>query len=68
MNNPWVKKNPYMSLWLSGANALAGTARAHASASAQRQAAIATRQMTQAVFDAWLGAFAAPAPRRRKRR
>lgn len=68
MNNPWLKKNPYMSLWLSGANALAGAARAQASASAQKQAAMATRRMTQAVFGAWLGAFAAPAPRRRKRR
>ena len=27
MRNPWSKKNPLMSLWLSGANAVAGAAR-----------------------------------------
>jgi hypothetical protein len=70
MNNPWLKKNPYMSLWLSGANAVAGAARGHATKEAHRQAAAATRQMTAAVFEAWLGAFAAPTarPGRRKRR
>lgn len=70
MHNPWLKKSPYMSLWLSGANAVAGAARAHATQAVQRQAAASTRQLTQAVFDAWLGAFTAPParPARRKRR
>ena len=27
MSNPWMKKNPFMSMWLSGANSVAGTAR-----------------------------------------
>ena len=27
MKNPWLKKNPLMSLWLSGANKVAGAAR-----------------------------------------
>lgn len=70
MNNPWLKKNPSMSLWLSGVNAVAGAARGHASRQTHRQAAVATRQFTEAVFDAWLSAFAAPTarPGRRKRR
>jgi hypothetical protein len=27
MKNPWLKKNPFMSMWLSGANSVAGSAR-----------------------------------------
>jgi hypothetical protein len=70
MTNPWLKKNPYMSLWLSGANAVAGAARGHASKAAHQQAAMATRQLTEAVFEAWLSAFVPPTtrPGRRKRR
>jgi hypothetical protein len=26
MKNPWTKKNPLLSMWLSGANAVAGSA------------------------------------------
>jgi hypothetical protein len=38
MKNPWVKKNPFLSMWLSGANAIIGSARGHATAQAKRQA------------------------------
>ena len=37
MNNPWLKKNPFMSLWLSAANKVAGTAHAHVAAETKRQ-------------------------------
>ena len=37
MANPWTKKNPLLSLWLSGANALAGKARSAGIAEAKRQ-------------------------------
>ncbi len=37
MANPWLKKNPFMSLWLSAANRAAGTLRGKATAQAQRQ-------------------------------
>lgn len=30
MKNPWLKKNPFMSMWLSGANRIAGTVRGQA--------------------------------------
>ena len=46
MSNPWLKKNPFMSMWLSGANRIAGTFRGHASAQAKRQVNAA---MTEAV-------------------
>jgi hypothetical protein len=38
MANPWLKKNPFMSMWLSGANAAAG--RASGQATAQARAAL----------------------------
>ena len=38
MKNPWLKKNPLMSLWLSGANKVAGAARGQAAAAVKREA------------------------------
>ena len=38
MRNPWIKKNPLMSMWLSGANAVMGSARGRSTAEAKRQA------------------------------
>jgi hypothetical protein len=55
--NPWLKKNPFMSMWLSGANAAAGRARVRATA--QTRAAI-TKQVTQF----WSGAWQARKPKR----
>lgn len=37
MANPWLKKNPFMSMWLSTANRVAGTLRGQATAAAKRQ-------------------------------
>ncbi len=76
MTNPWLKKNPLMSLWLSGANTVAGSMRGHAAAQARRQAATAKRQATAAMTKAtrdvlsfWTGALApSPPPNRKKKR
>jgi hypothetical protein len=68
MGNPWLKKNPYLSLWLSGVNAMAGAAQGQARNAARRRATAATREMSQAVMDAWLAPFTTPKPRRKKRR
>ena len=38
MANPWLKKNPLMSMWLSAANAAAGRARRVAAAEAKKAA------------------------------
>ena len=51
MKNPWTKKNPFMSMWLSGANAVAGAARGQATAAAKAQTNAA---VTQGV-SGWLG-------------
>ena len=45
-------KNPFMSMFLSGANKIAGSARAQATAAVKREAAKNTRQMTKAWTDA----------------
>jgi hypothetical protein len=37
MSNPWLKKNPFMSLWLSAANRFAGSFRGHAAALGKQQ-------------------------------
>jgi hypothetical protein len=36
MAYPWLKKNPFMSMWLSTANRVAGSLRAQAMAKAKR--------------------------------
>ena len=70
MRNPWLKKNPFLSMWLSGANSIAGSMRGHAAAQAKRQATSAVTEVTKANLKVWSDAFkAAPAkPRRKKKR
>lgn len=53
MANPWVKKNPFLSMFLSSANAVAGRARGTAVAQAKRSHASATKHATQTWIDAW---------------
>ena len=70
MANPWLKKNPFMSMWLSGANAAAGSLRGHAMSQAKRQSASMMAKAGKDILDAWtagLTASTAP-PRKRKRR
>jgi hypothetical protein len=69
MKNPWGKKNPFLSMWLSGANAMAGAARSRVTAEAKRQTSAAitrgTKQATRQMTDALTGK--PPAKKRRKR-
>ncbi len=71
MKNPWTKKNPFMSMWLSGANAVAGSARARMTAEARRQAKIVEIEAARQVVGFWTDVLSAPKPapaKRRKRR
>jgi hypothetical protein len=69
MTNPWLKKNPLMSLWLSAFNTAANTMRGHATQQMRRQSAAAATQATKAWTDAWLGlATNKPKPRRRRKK
>jgi hypothetical protein len=67
MKNPWLKKNPLLSLWMSGANAAFGAARSRAIGEAHRQAAIMTNEITKHALK-WWGISPAPPARRKKRK
>lgn len=47
MSNPWLKKNPFMSMWLSSFNQVAGTMRSQATAQAKRQITTAVNKATK---------------------
>jgi hypothetical protein len=69
MKNPWTKQNPLLSMWLSGANAVAGSARSRATAEAKRQAATMMTTGAKQIASFWSAALTAPArPKKRKRR
>jgi len=71
MSNPWLKKSPFMSMWLSAANTAANTARGHVAASAKRQSNAAITQATNEVVSFWssaLGASPKPRPKRKSKR
>ena len=65
MKKPRTASNPFMSLWLSGANKVAGAARAQAISAVKREAAKATRSVAaegaKQAADFWSAAFGLPA-------
>jgi hypothetical protein len=61
-------KNPYLSLWLSGANKVFGAARGHAMNEMRRQQGIALRKAQKTVLDFWGGALNPGAAKKRKKR
>ncbi len=63
MANPWLKKNPLMSMWLSAANAAAGRARRVAAAEAKRQQTALTKKTVRFWTSAW---FPTVKPNRRR--
>ncbi len=67
MKNPWTKKNPLLSMWLSGASAVAGSARSRATAEAKRQASTMMTNGVKEVTNFWTAALK-PASSRKKRR
>jgi hypothetical protein len=68
MSNPWAKKNPFMSMWLTAANSAAGRARGLATSAAKRQLAAAQADATGQVLDFWFGKPKKQASRRKPRR
>ena len=69
MANPWRKKNLLLSLWLSGANALAGKARSAGAAHAKRQQASLAKQAASFWSGAWLAdTEPKPKPKSKRRR
>ena len=68
MSNPWTKKNPFMSVWLSGANALLGSARSRTVAAARRQAVAMTAAGTREMMKLWPGGGVSAKPKRRRKK
>ncbi len=67
MPNPWLKKNPFMSIWLSAANSAAGSIRGQATAQAKRVAAGAMNNASQDMLDVWTRALTTPPQTRRRK-
>jgi len=55
MRNPWLKKNPFLSMWLSGANSVMGSARGHATAEARRQTSTLMAESARQAMRFWTG-------------
>ena len=51
--NPWGKKNPWLSMWMSGANAVMGASRNRMRAAATRSANTAMSEGTRQLFALW---------------
>jgi len=66
--NPWTKKNPLLSMWLSGANAVAGKARSAGTAEAKRQQTGLVKEATRFWSGAWLADAKPKAKAKPKRR
>ena len=68
VSNPWLKKNPFMSMWLSGANSVVNSARGRIGAEAKRQSATAMTKATQDMFSLWTGATLPALQSKRKKK
>jgi hypothetical protein len=63
MANLWTKKNPFMSLWFSGAHIVANQARGQAKAAATRQQSALAGQTARF----WAGTWLTPIKLKRRR-
>lgn len=57
MSNPWMKKNPLMSIWLSSVNSAMGSARGRATAAAKRQARTVMSTAAKQMANFWNSAL-----------
>ena len=68
MSNPWLKKNPFMSMWLSGANSVANSARGRVAAELKCQSTTAANKAISDMFGIWTKAMTAMPATKRKRK
>ena len=68
MSNPWTKKNPLMSMWLSAAHKAAGPVRGQATAARKRQLAKTQADAAKQILDFWTKPFGTAPPKKRTRR
>ena len=67
MANPWLKKNPFMSMWLTTANRAASGARQQAVRAARLQVAAAQTEVLRQMVDLWAGTPRKQAGKKRRR-
>jgi len=67
MRNPWVKKNPLMSMWMSSANAIVGSTRSRVSAHAKRQATTMMTEGAKQMIRFWSGGYTTTPTRKRRK-
>ena len=68
MTNPWSRKNPFMSMWWSGANRALGLTRSRATADARRQVARMLSESQNQMLRFWTDAMFGPPPRKQRKR
>ena len=68
MANPWTKKNPLLSMWLSGAHAVAGKARSAGAAETKRQQTSLIKEAARFWGGAWLAGSKPKAKKARSKR
>jgi hypothetical protein len=64
MRNPWMWRNPWMSLWVSGANTMAAAARAQAQSNAHRIMSDSVSRALHVWSRALVPTATTPAPKR----
>ena len=67
MKNPWLKKNPFLSMWLSGANAMLGATRSRVASEGKRQAATMMSQGAAQMARFWSNALMSPQVKTKRR-
>ena len=68
MSNPWLKKNPFMSMWLSTANRMAGSIREQATAQVKKQVKAASTEVANENIKRWSAFVTGPAAKKTRRR
>jgi hypothetical protein len=68
VKNPWLAKNPFLSMWMSAANRTMGTARGHALNLARREHSAMMRDASRSVLAFWFPSASTPRAASRKRR
>jgi len=67
MKNPWLKRNPFMSLWLSGANAIMGAAVNNVRSQVKRQTSAAISGNSKQAARLWTDALTSTGQKKRRR-
>ena len=68
MKNLFTARNPYMAMWLSGANAATGAARGRMAAETRKQTQAVSSEAAKQIFSFWTGMLTQPKTKIRRTR